>query len=352
MSKYLDSRYSHIEPYVPGEQPKREQFIKLNTNENPYPPSPEVLRAVQSEAGRVNRYSDPDARELMLALAENFGVKLENCFAGNGSDEILAFCFQALCPAGVAFPDLTYGFYPVYSRLYDVNTQVVPLMPDFRVRIEDYFSIGRTIVIANPNAPTGLALSRDEIERLLVENADNLVVIDEAYVDFGGQTAIPLTEKYDNLLVVGTFSKSRAMAGARLGYAVGSAELIGDLNRIKNSFNPYNLNSMTMAAGVAALKDRAYFEDHCAKICNTRDKFVDGIRKLGFSCADSLTNFVFVTHPDMDGKAIFDQLRERRILVRWWDNPRIRDYLRISIGTDEEMSAVCKALAEIVQTAG
>lgn len=348
MSKYLDSRFLKLEPYVPGEQPRGQQFVKLNTNESPFPPSPAVQEAVARQAGLLNLYPDPTARDLTEALAGMLEVGPEQVFVGNGSDEVLAFCFQALCPNGAAFPDLTYGFYPVYAALYDCPAEVIPLREDFTLAPEDYYGVGRTVFIANPNAPTGIALSREQVAQVLEQNRDSLVVVDEAYVHFGAQTAVPLLGQYDNLLVVGTFSKSRSMAGARLGYAAGSAALIADLNRIRNSFNPYNVNRMTLAAGAAAAGDRDYYDRCCRTIMETREKTLARLGEKGFICTASMANFVFVTHPKVQAEALYLSLKQQGVLVRWFNKQRIQNHLRITIGTEAQMEVLFGLLDGLV----
>ncbi len=347
MSRFLAKKFEGLKPYTPGEQPQNQKLIKLNTNESPFPPSPKAVEAAITEAKKLNLYSDPACRVFLSALSEHFGVGTEQVFASNGSDEVLAFLFQALSENGAAFADQTYGFYPVYCNLYGVIPKIIPLKDDFSIDPKDYYGLKETIFIANPNAPTGLALSLSEIRGILDHNLNTLVVIDEAYVDFGAESAVPLLKEYDNLLIVGTFSKSRSMAGARLGYAVGSEELIADLNRIKFSFNPYNVNRMTLAAAAAAIRDRAYFEAARDEIIKTRTDTIDALRKRGYLCTDSKANFIFVRNPDMPGKEIYQKLRERDILVRWFDIERIRDWLRITVGTREEMDALLAALKEI-----
>lgn len=347
MSKYLDSRYKTLVPYTPGEQPKTPVRIKLNTNESPFAPPHKVLEAIAEEAQRLNYYPDPTGSAVIEPLAEALGVRPEQVYIGNGSDEILAFCFQALCPNGVAFPDITYGFYPVYAQLYHVDARVVPLHEGFVLAAEDYFNLGRTIVIANPNAPTGLALKRAEIANILEHNADTLVIIDEAYVDFGAESAVSLLKQYDNLMVVGTFSKSRAMAGGRLGYAVASEALIDDLNLVKFSFNPYNLNRMTLAAGRAILEEQCYFNACVDKIVNNRTIAMKILREMGFVCTDSMANFVFVSHPAHAADWLQGQLREQGILVRRFTLPQITNWLRITIGTEDQMSELYKVLERI-----
>lgn len=348
MSRLLNFELNKLAPYTPGEQPQNTQFIKLNTNENPYPPSPKVEQAVRQEIDRLHLYSDPACRMLLAPMAKAFGVEEEQVFAGNGSDEILAFCFQAFCQNGAAFPDLTYGFYPVYAQLYGVDTEIIPLNDRLEVTPSDYFGIGRTMFLANPNAPTGQAITLCDIEDILRANPDQLLVVDEAYVDFGANTAIPLISRYDNLLVVGTFSKSRSLAGGRVGYAVGNNELIADLNRIKYSFNPYNLNRMSMAAAAAAVEDTEYFEECREKVMNTRAYVLGRLREMEFMCTDSLANFVFVKHASQPGEFLYRQLREQGILVRRFNLPRIEEYLRISIGTREQMERMLDVLESIV----
>lgn len=347
MSRFLNSRLQALAPYTPGEQPQMQNLIKLNTNELPYPPPPAVVQAATAQAQRLNLYNDPEATALTQALAQEFGVVPACVFTGNGSDEVLAFCFQGLSERGVAFADLTYGFYPVFAQLYGCDATVVPLEKDLSLNLSRYNGMQKTIYLANPNAPTALAVPRATIETFLQQNPDALLIVDEAYVKFGGESCVPLTQKYQNVVVVGTFSKAYAMAGARLGYAVASPELIADLNRLKYSLNPYNVNSMTQAAGVAALAERAYFTGCVQKVCTTRDNFVASVRAIGFECAASQTNFVLCRHPGFAGQALFAGLRQSGIVVRWFNNPRIENYLRITIGTEEEMQQVLAALRSL-----
>ncbi|MDL2218854.1 histidinol-phosphate transaminase [Ruminococcaceae bacterium OttesenSCG-928-O06] len=349
MSQYLDAKYAALQPYTPGEQPRDADYTKLNTNESPFAPSPKVQLAVASEVACLNRYPDPAAHELRESFATYYGVETDCVFFGNGSDEILAFCFQALCPQGAAFADITYGFYPVYCALYGVQHTLVPLREDFSLVPEDYYGMGRTIFIANPNAPTGLALSRRQVEDILQNNAGSLVIMDEAYVDFGGESAVPLLTKYNNLLVVGTFSKSRALAGGRLGYAMGSKELIEDLNRVRFSFNPYNLSRTTLAAGTAAIRDEAYHDKCCRSIVQTRAETARALEKMGFECTDSHANFLFCSHETMPAQELYTLLKERRVLVRWFDQPRIQNWLRVTIGTKEEMDKFFFELRKILR---
>lgn len=326
MSQFLNGALRRLTPYTPGEQPRNQAYIKLNTNESPYPPSPGVLAALnRAEGENLRLYSDPEAVELREALAARYGVERENVFVANGSDEALSFAFLAYAAdgRGVAFPDISYGFYAVFARLYGIPVRQVPLRADFRLAPEDYNHLHRTIVLANPNAPTGLALSRDEVEGIVRANPDAVVVVDEAYVDFGGESAVPLTARYPNLLVVQTFSKSRSMAGARLGYAIGDAALIQDLEAIRFSTNPYNVNRLTLRAGAAALAEQDYYDANCAAIVDTRADTKRRLEALGFTCTDSRANFLFARHPAADGGDLYRRLKERGVLVRRFDAPRI-----------------------------
>ena len=355
MSRFISRRFDALDAYVPGEQPRDRRYIKLNTNESPYPPAPAVLEAVDRAAvANLKLYSDPDGRGLREKLAETYSVGSDNVLLGNGSNEVLSLAFMAYCDRdhGCAFPDISYGFYSVYADFYNLDAKVVPLDDAFRVRPEDYVGLNRFIAIANPNAPTGIALTPAEIEPILAGNPDSVVLIDEAYVDFGGETCLPLLEKYDNLLVVRTYSKSRSLAGARLGFAIGGEALIADLNKLRCSNNPYNISSLTLTAGEAALTDPAYFRECCQKIMDTRDRTAGELSKLGFEMTDSRANFLFVRHPACDGAALQRALREKGILVRHFARPRIADYLRISVGSPEEMAAVVRALAEILAEGG
>ena len=340
MSRFSVRRLAAMKPYIPGEQPQDRKYIKLNTNECPYPPSPRVLEVINNnELSSLKLYPDPEAKVLREALAEYYGVKPSQVMVGNGSDEILAFFFMAFCDEEkkVAFPDITYGFYKVFAKLFGVDALQIPLREDFSIDVKDYIGIDRNIVIANPNAPTGLYLPLEDIERILRSNPDHLVLIDEAYIDFGGRSSIELLPKYDNLLICGTFSKSRALAGARLGYSIGTPEAIEDLNKIKFSFNPYNVNRLTLLAGKAAIEDREYFEDCRAKVIATREDTARRLKSLGFELTDSKANFLFARHPKLSGEECYLKLKEGGILVRYFDEPRTRDYVRITMGTPEEM---------------
>ena len=351
MSKFLSKKLAALEPYVPGEQPKDRSYIKLNTNESPYPPSDGVLRAVASEAGSLMLYSDPEARELSSEFEKLFGFGADSVIFTNGSDEALDFAFYAFSDkdSPIAFPDLTYGFYSVFAELYGIPYTEIPLRSDFSVNTEDYIGIDKNIVIANPNAPTGLFLPLSDIERIVASNPERVVIIDEAYVDFGGESAMALTRKYKNLVVTGTFSKSRSLAGARLGFAVADPELIADMNRVKFSRNPYNVNRMTAAAGAAALRDNGYYMENCERIIASREYARKELLKLGFTVTDSRTNFLFCASPDIDGETLYTELRARGILVRHFGKERIKNFNRITIGTEEQTKALIAAIEDILK---
>ena len=351
MSRFFSKKYDKLTPYTPGEQPRERKYIKLNTNESPFAPSEAVVARVAEAARNLQLYSDPTCRALHEKLSEVLGVESCEVLCTNGSDEILNFAFMAFCDEAhpAAFADITYGFYSVFAELNGVPYETIPLREDFSIGVEDYLGIGKTIFIANPNAPTGIALSPLEIEKILVSNPDNVVVVDEAYVDFGGESCIPLIKKYKNLLVTGTFSKSRSMAGARLGFGVACPELIADLNTIKYSTNPYNVNSMTMAAGIAMLEDEETTKKNCATIMENRAYAAEEMKTLGFLMTDSKTNFLFAMHPEVDGGEIYKKLRERGILVRHFTAPRIAAYNRITVGSRAEMEALVVALKEILE---
>ena len=338
-----------VVPYVPGEQPDRPSMIKLNTNECPYPPAPGVSRAMEEfPAERLRLYPDPKCDILTEALAEYYHVKKEQMFVGVGSDDVLAMAFLTFFNSDkpILFPDITYSFYDVWADLFRIPYECQPLDPEFTIVKTDYFKENGGIILANPNAPTGAFESISVIEEIVAANPDVVVIVDEAYVDFGGESCLPLIEKYENLLVVQTFSKSRAMAGIRIGYAMGSEKLIKYLNDAKFSFNSYTMNMPSLVLGTAAVKDDAYFKMITAKIINTREWVKKEMRNLGFSFQDSCTNFLFATHRSVPAKEIFEALKEKDIYVRHWNKPRIDNYLRISIGTDEEMKALLAFLTE------
>jgi len=351
MSRLFSQKYKNLVPYTPGEQPKDTQYIKLNTNESPFPPSERAMINALEESRLLQLYPDPECRALTEKVAKMCGVSYENVLMTNGSDEILNFAFMAFCdndhPA--AFPDISYGFYSVFAELNNVPYTEIPLKDDFSIDIEDYKNINKTIFIANPNAPTGITLSLQQIEDILIANPNNVVVIDEAYVDFGGESCIPLTKKYDNLLVCQTFSKSRSMAGARLGFGVGNKDLISDLNTVKYSTNPYNINRMTMAAGLGVLSDDVYTKTNCEIIQENRENASKKLKEMGFVLTDSKANFIFAKHPKIDGKTIYEKLKQKGILVRHFSKPRISDYIRITVGTKEQMTALIFALSKLLE---
>ena len=351
MSKFLNKKYSMLEAYTPGEQPQDKKYIKLNTNESPYPPSEGVLKAINSdEVSLLNLYPDPECKLLKSAIAQRYGVNTSNVFVGNGSDDILSFAFMAFCgrDSEAAFPDISYGFYKVYAELHGVPYKAIPLADDFKVKAEDYYGINKNIFIANPNAPTGLTLSLDEISKLCETNRDHIVLIDEAYVDFGAKSSVYLTKKYDNLITVMTYSKSRSMAGARLGFAIANEALIEDLNKIKYSTNPYSINRLTMLAGIAAIEDQKYYDENCQKIIAARENTKKELAKEGFTFTDSKSNFIFAKHGSTDGETLYKELKARGVLVRHFGKERIKDYIRITVGTPEQMDAFMAAVRDIL----
>ena len=354
MSRFLSPRLERLEPYVPGEQPQNmEEFIKLNTNENPYPPSPAVLDALtREEAARLRLYPDTQANEVRRAAADLYGIDPEGVVCGNGSDEVLSLAFQAFClGASARFADITYGFYKVWADLYGVKKHIVPLKEDFSLDPADYYDAGETCFIANPNAPTGLALPRAALEQVLRRNPASVVVVDEAYVDFGAESCVPLTKTCDNLLVVQTLSKSRCLAGARLGLGIASPALAADLQRGRGSFHPYNLNRLSILAGPAALRDRPYFEKCTARVVATREKTRAALLALGCTVPQSRANFLFVRVPGIPGGEFCRRLRKLGILVRWFDAPRIDGYVRVTVGTEEQMEHFTAVTTAMVKEA-
>jgi len=351
MSRFFSKKYEKLTPYTPGEQPQDMQYVKLNTNESPFPPHPAVAQAVAGEIDKLRLYSDPDSKVLTALLAERLGVDADQVMLTNGSDDVLNFAFMAFCDADhpAVFPDITYGFYKVFGDINAVPYTQIPLKEDFSIDVADYCNVGKTVFIANPNAPTGITLSLDEIEEILKSNPDNVVVIDEAYVDFGAVSAVPLIAKYENLLVVQTFSKSRSMAGARLGMAIGSKALIADLNTLRYSTNPYNINRMTSAAGIATLQNHDYTVKNCKTIMENRAWTVDALKALGFTLTDSKANFLFASHPAVEGKTLYQELKRRGVLVRHFDKPRIHPYVRITVGTREQMETLVKTIGQILE---
>ena len=348
MSRFFSSKFSALTPYTPGEQPRDMQYIKLNTNESPFPPSPKARRYAAEAAAGLQLYSDPECKRLNARAAALLGLSPDQLLFTNGSDEILNFAFMAFCDAEhpAAFADITYGFYRVFAQLNGVPFVEIPLRADYSLDPEDYIGLNKTIFIANPNAPTGKILSPDQIERIIAGNRSNVVVVDEAYVDFGGESCIPLLRRYDNLLVTQTFSKSRSLAGSRLGFGVGNPDLIRDLNTIKYSTNPYNVNIMTMAAGLGALEDADYTNQNCRTIMENRAWTTRELRDLGFEVLDSATNFIFARHPRLNGQETYLNLKKRGILVRHFEKPRLEAFNRITIGTMDQMQALVSALAQ------
>ncbi len=349
MSKFLNEKLSKLEAYTPGEQPQDKKYIKLNTNESPYPASKAVVNAItKSEIEDLRLYCDPECKKLKSAFAELYGVRAENIFLSNGSDDILNFAFLAFGSQGAVYNDITYGFYKVFAELHGINSTVIPLKEDFTIDTEAFLGQNKLVVIANPNAPTGIALELSKIEEIVASNPDSVVLIDEAYVDFGGESCYKLTEKYDNLLCVGTFSKSRSMAGARLGFAIGNKELINDLEKIKYSTNPYNINRLTQVAGLACVKDNDYYMQNCKKIIQTRDFVNSELSNLGFNVLDSKANFIFAKSDKISGKELYLSLKEKGVLIRHFENERISEYNRITIGSREEMEIFIQKVKEIL----
>ncbi|MEE9911636.1 MAG: histidinol-phosphate transaminase [Deltaproteobacteria bacterium] len=351
MSKYWTNAVKSIKPYIPGEQPKDRRYIKLNTNENPYPPSAKAIDAIVRAANDTLRlYPDPSSDELRDTLAGAFGLQRKNVFAGNGSDELLAFCFPAFFePAGkpILFAEITYSFYPVYAAFFNTPYRLVPMDGEFNIPVDGYFQENGGIIIANPNAPTGKSFPLAAILRILERNADSVVILDEAYIDFGGQSAAGLVSRYPNLLVIRTLSKSHALAGLRVGYALGGAELIEGLIRVKDSINSYTVDRLAQAGAREAIKDVAWFEETRAKIMKTRERVSARLRDMGFTVIPSEANFIFVSNPQYPGRDLFGRLREKGILVRYFDKPKIDNFLRVSIGTDGEMDSFLTAVADI-----
>ena len=350
MSKFLTEKLRGLEAYVPGEQPKERKYVKLNTNESPFPPSEYARRIAAEQLEKLMLYPDPDCRELLDEIAFNADMGRENVIVSNGSDEVLNFAFMAYCDKDTpaVFPDITYGFYKVFADLNGVPSRILPLKDDFTIDLEAYKKETGTVFIANPNAPTGLALPVEAIEKLLQANPNRVVVVDEAYVDFGGESCIPLTKKYDNLLVTQTFSKSRSLAGARLGFGVACKAIIDDLNKIKYSTNPYNVNRVTAALGVGAIRDKEYFDACRLSVMEERKWTAEKLKEFGFTMTDSMANFLFVRHEKIGGEELYLRLKEKGILVRHFKTDRIKDYNRITVGSRAEMEALVTAIGEIV----
>ncbi len=349
MSQFFSRRFDRLTPYTPGEQPVDKQYVKLNTNESPFPPSDTAVAAATEEAGLLQLYPDPTCGKLRQALAATYGITPDRVVVTNGSDEALSFAFMAYGDGGVAFPDITYGFYRVFADLYGLDALEIPLKEDFTIDIESYKGLGRAIFIANPNAPTGIPLTLAQIEEIVAANPDNVVVIDEAYVDFGGDSAVALTAKYDNLLVTGTFSKSRSMAGARLGFAIGCEALIADLETLRYSTNPYNINRMTLAAGLGQLADEETTRRNCQTVMDNRAYTTARLTEMGFTVIPSAANFVLATCPQIPGKDLYLRLKDKGILVRHFDTARLTAYNRITIGTREQMDILLSAIQSILE---
>ena len=351
MKEFWSDRIRDAVPYVPGEQPREGTFIKLNTNECPYPPSPRVLEVIRAAAGDALRlYPDPECLALRRAIARREGLSPEQVFCSNGSDEVLAFAFQAFFDPGreIVFPRITYSFYPVYTDYFGLTCRRVPMNPDFSDPVDALCGGNGGVVLCNPNAPTGIAVGLEVVEKLLRANPEVVVIVDEAYVDFGAQSAVPLIARYPNLLVVQTASKSRALAGLRVGWAMGQENLIAALRCVRDSINSYTVDRLAQAGAQAAMEDEAYFQAIRGKVMATRERTAQALKALGFSVLDSSANFLFASHPKMEGKRLLDGLRQRGILVRWWDDGPIRDWLRITIGTDGEMEELIRALRGIL----
>ena len=350
MSRFFTESLKALQPYVPGEQPQDMQYIKLNTNESPFPASPKAVAAITGEeVSRLYLYSDPDCKALIAAIAKRYGLQPEQVTVGNGSDEVLWFALRAFCDENtpLAYNDITYGCYKTWCSMLNVPSKILPLQADYSVDLSLYRGLDSTIMITNPNAPTGLCLTVQEIEGVLQENPDHVVIVDEAYVDFGGQSCVGLIDKYQNLLVVQTCSKSRSLAGARLGFAMGNAALISDLNRIKFSFNPYNVNRLTCLAGIAAMEDEEYFQTCTRTVAQTREKTAAALKTMGFTLTDSKANFLFAESSRIPGGELYRKLKEKGILVRHFDKPRLENRLRITVGSQQQMEALLTALKEL-----
>ena len=350
MSRFFTESLKALQPYVPGEQPQDMQYIKLNTNESPFPASPKAVAAINGEeVSRLYLYSDPDCKALIAAIAKRYGLQPEQVTVGNGSDEVLWFALRAFCDENtpLAYNDITYGCYKTWCSMLNVPSKILPLQEDYSVDLSLYRGLDSTIMITNPNAPTGLCLSTAQIEEVLQQHPDHVVIVDEAYVDFGGQSCVGLIDKYDNLLVVQTCSKSRSLAGARLGFAMGNAELISDLNRIKFSFNPYNVNRLTCLAGIAAMEDEEYFQTCTRTVAQTREKTAAALKTMGFTLTDSKANFLFAESSRIPGGELYRKLKKKGILVRHFDKPRLENRLRITVGSEQQMEALLTALKEL-----
>ena len=350
MSKYFSQKHGGLVAYVPGEQPKDRGYVKLNTNESPFPPSPRVAEAVQSGAQTLNLYCDPENTRINAAIAKHYGFEKSWVITGNGSDEILNYAVCAFCDENtpLVFADVTYGFYPVFAKINAVPTKVIPLKEDFTIDVDAFCREQGTIVLANPNAPTGIYLPLYLVERIVKAHPNNVVIVDEAYVDFGGESALGIVNRYDNLLVVQTFSKSRSLAGGRLGFGIANEKLIADLNTVKYSLNPYNVNTLTQLAGVASIEDVEYLRNNLMEIVENREYTVKRLQALGFEVLPSMANFIFARKAGLDGAKWYERLKEKGVLVRHFTKERIKDFNRVTIGTKEQMDAFLKATEEII----
>jgi len=351
MSKYWNELTRSLDPYVPGEQPKDKEYIKLNANESAYAPSPKVLEAIKRAANEdLRMYPDANCYELRDTIAQYYGLKREQIFVGNGSDELLAFSFMAFFTQGkpILYPDITYSFYPVYSKLFKIDYKLIPLDEEFNIPVDPFLSENGGVIISNPNAPTAKDMPLESIQKILKYNLDKVVLVDEAYIDFGGESAVKLIDQYPNLLVMQTFSKSRCLAGLRVGFVMGQKDLIEGINRIKNSINSYTLDRAALAGAVEAIKDETYFQENRKRIIKTRERISKSLREIGFKVTDSKANFIFISHSSINADKIFAELKGKGILVRYFKIPRIDNFLRIGIGTDEEMDIFMKAIKEIV----
>ena len=350
MSRFFSKKLSHMAPYVPGEQPKDKRYVKLNTNESPYPPSPKVAEIMtKANLSELNLYPEPCSENLRKAIAKYYGLNDSEVLVTNGSDETLTFAYMAFCDEGIVAPDISYGFYPVLSGLFGKPHEVIPLKSDFTIDIAAFCLAEKTIIMSNPNAPTGIALTRLEMEKIISANPDRLVIVDEAYVDFGAESCIPLIERYSNLLVIQTLSKSRGLAGARIGFAAGQKELIEDLDKIRNSINPYNVNKLSQLIGIAAIEDEDYFDECVTKTVNNRYYTAQALEKLGFEILPSCANFLFAKNKRLDGKEFYLTLKKLGVLVRHFDKDRIRDFVRITIGSKEEMDILLEKTEKILK---
>lgn len=349
MSKYLSEKFRTLDPYLPGEQPQDKSYVKLNTNESPFDPPKEVIPVIRDAARDIRLYSDPESRELRQAIADYYGLEPENVLATNGSDEGLNYAFMAFCDekTPIVFPEITYGFYPVIANLNHIPYETIALRDDFTIDIREYENLGKNICIANPNAPTGIALALEEVEQIVRTNPDNIIIIDEAYVDFGARSAVPLLYRYDNLLVTQTFSKSRSLAGGRLGFVLGAKELIADLNTLRNASNPYNVNRMTAKAGIVTLRENTYFKNSCQAIQYNRRYTRGALEQLGFEVLPSSANFLFVRSDRVGGEELYLRLKEKGVLIRHFSDPKITDWNRVTIGTKVQMDTFLAKVEEI-----